>query len=276
MSETSGITPTQYIHHHLSYWTVGHGFWTLDLDTLLFSVILGSILLLAMYLTARRATSGVPGRWQSFVEYILVKIDENVRQIFLFENPLFAPLAITIFIWIWAMNFMDIVPVDLLPRLAQFIGVHAFNADPEQVYLKVVPTNDMNMTFGMSLGIFALTLYYSFSKKGLLGYTKEFIGHPFEAKHPAIKTILVVPNVLMNIVETVSKPLSLSLRLFGNLFAGEILFILIAMLGWWGIPLTLLWMLFHLLVITIQAFVFMMLSVVYISMAHTVHDSHSH
>lgn len=276
-TETTGITPTQYIHHHLSYWTVGHGFWSLNVDTLLFSVGLGGLLLLAMYLVVRRATSGVPGKWQNFIELLLTGIHDNVKQIFLFDNPVIAPLAITIFIWIWAMNFMDIVPVDLLPRFAQFIGVHVFGADPEQVYLKVVPTNDMNMTFGLSLGVFLLTLYYSFTKKGVLGYGKEFIGHPFEASHPAVKAVLVVPNVLMNTVETVSKPLSLSLRLFGNLFAGEILFILIAMLPAWGSwSLSLIWMLFHLLVITIQAFVFMMLSVVYLSMAHTTHDSHSH
>jgi len=277
MSETTGITPTQYIHHHLSYWTVGHGFWSLNVDTLLFSVGLGLLLFLAMFFTARRATSGVPGRWQNFVELILNWIHDNVKQIFQFDNPVIPPLAITIFVWIWAMNFMDMLPVDLLPRLAQFIGVHAFSADPEQVYLKVVPTNDMNMTFGLSLGVFLLTLYYSISKKGLLGYGKEFIGHPFEAHHPVARVALVVPNVLMNIVETVSKPLSLSLRLFGNMFAGEILFILIAMLPAWGQwPLSFVWTGFHLLVITIQAFVFMMLSVVYLSMAHTTHDSHAH
>lgn len=271
------ITPAQYIHHHLSYWTVGHGFWSLNVDTLLFSVGLGALLLLGMYLVVRRSTSGVPGKWQNFIELLLTGIHDNVKQVFLFDNPVIAPLAITIFIWIWAMNFMDIVPVDLLPRFAQFIGVHAFSADPEQVYLKVVPTNDMNMTFGLSLGVFLLTLYYSFTKKGVLGYGKEFVSHPFEAKHPAVKGILVIPNVLMNTVETISKPLSLSLRLFGNLFAGEILFILIAMLPAWGSwSLSLVWMLFHLLVITIQAFVFMMLSVVYLSMAHTTHDSHSH
>jgi F-type H+-transporting ATPase subunit a len=246
-------------------------------DTLIFSVGLGLLLFFAMFFTARRATSGVPGRWQNFVELILNWIHDNVKQIFQFDNPVIPPLAITIFIWIWAMNFMDMLPVDLLPRFAQFIGVHAFHADPEQVYLKVVPTNDMNMTFGLSLGVFVLTLYYSFSKKGILGYGKEFIGHPFEAHHPVAKVALVVPNVLMNIVETVSKPLSLSLRLFGNMFAGEILFILIAMLPAWGQwPLSFVWTGFHLLVITIQAFVFMMLSVVYLSMAHTTHDSHAH
>lgn len=276
MSETQAITPSQYIHHHLSYWTVGHGFWALNVDTIIFSVGMGALLLLIMYGVVRGATVGVPGKWQSFLETVLTGIHDNVKQVFLFDNPLIAPLAITIFIWIWAMNFMDIVPVDLLPRVAQFIGMHAFHADPETVYLKVVPTNDMNMTFGLSLGVFLLTQYYSFSKKGILGYGKEFVTHPFEGPNLSVKIVLAPFNIVMNIVETVSKPLSLSLRLFGNLFAGEILFILIAMLPWWGGIFTLGWMLFHLLVITIQAFVFMMLSVVYLSMAHTVHDSHAH
>jgi F-type H+-transporting ATPase subunit a len=277
MSESTGITPTQYIHHHLSYWTVGHGFWSLNVDTLIFSVGIGTLLFFAMFFTARRATSGVPGRWQNFVELILNWIHDNVKQIFQFDNPVIPPLAITIFVWIWAMNFMDMLPVDLLPRFAQFIGVHAFHADPEQVYLKVVPTNDMNMTFGLSLGVFVLTLYYSFSKKGILGYGKEFVTHPFEGPNLPVKIVLAPFNIVMNVVETVSKPLSLSLRLFGNMFAGEILFILIAMLPAWGQwPLSFVWTGFHLLVITIQAFVFMMLSVVYLSMAHTVHDSHAH
>ncbi|HEY1992589.1 MAG TPA: F0F1 ATP synthase subunit A [Gammaproteobacteria bacterium] len=277
MSASTSITPTQYIHHHLSYWQVGHGFWTLDVDTLIFSLGMGVLLLLIMYLVVRGATAGQPGKWQSFLETVLSGIHDNVKQVFLFDNPVIAPLAITIFIWIWAMNFMDIVPVDLFPRIAQFIGVHAFHADAESVYLKVVPTNDMNMTFGLSLGVFVLTLYYSFTKKGILGYAKEFVTHPFEGPNLPVKLVLVLPNMAMNVVETVSKPLSLSLRLFGNMFAGEILFILIAMLPAWGQwPLSFVWTAFHLLVISIQAFVFMMLSVVYLSMAHTVHDSHSH
>jgi F-type H+-transporting ATPase subunit a len=276
MSETQTITPEQYIHHHLSYWTVGQGFWSLNLDTLLFSVGIGTILFFTLFFIARRATSGVPGKWQSLVEFILSWIHDNVKQVFHFENPLIAPLAITLFIWIWAMNFMDMLPVDALPWIAQHIG-SALGRDPETVYLKVVPTNDMNMTFGLSLGVFVLMIYYSFKMKGALGYGKEFLTHPFEGPNLPAKVVLVVPNVLMNIVETVSKPLSLSLRLFGNMFAGEILFILIAMLPWWGQwPLSFVWTAFHLLIITIQSFVFMMLSVVYLSMAHTVHDSHAH
>lgn len=276
MSESTAITPEQYIHHHLSYWTVGEGFWSLNVDTLLFSLGLGTLLFFGMYFTVRRATAGVPGKWQNFVEFVLGWIHDNVKQVFHFENPLIAPLAVTLFIWIWTMNFMDMLPVDLLPWIAQHIGA-AMGKDPEQVYLKVVPTNDMNMTFGLSLGVFVLMIYYSFKMKGALGYGKEFLTHPFEGPNLPVKIVLAPFNVVMNIVETVSKPLSLSLRLFGNLFAGEILFILIAMLPWWGQwPLSFVWTGFHLLVITIQSFVFMMLSVVYLGMAHTVHDSHSH
>ena len=274
MSESTGITPTEYIHHHLSYWTVGHGFWSLDVDTLLISVGLGALFFISFWLAARRATAGVPGKWQNFVELALTTINNQVKQIFHYENPVIAPLAMTLFIWVWLMNFMDMLPVDALPWIAQHIGA-AFGADPEHVYLKVVPTNDMNMTFGMSLTIFFLTLYYSFKAKGAVGYAKEFVTHPFEGPNLPVKLVLAPFNLLMNIVETLAKPLSLSLRLFGNMFAGEILFILIALLPWWGQwPLSFAWTAFHLLVITIQAFVFMMLSVVYLSMAHTTHESH--
>ena len=169
------------------------------------------------------------GKWQSFVEYVLVCIHDNVKQVFMFDNPLIAPLAITIFLWIWVMNFMDIVPVDLLPRLAQFIGVHAFNADPERVFLKVGPTNDMNMTFGLSLGVFLLTLYYSFTRRA--SSVRQGVRHPsLRRAEPASEDSISAREYADEYVETVSKPLSLSLRLFGNLFAGEILFILIAML----------------------------------------------
>lgn len=274
MSEQSGITPTQYIHHHLSYWTVGHGFWTLDVDTLLFSVAMGALFFVSFWLAARNATAGVPGRWQNFVELALTIINGQVKQIFHYKNDLIAPLAVTLFVWIWLMNFMDMLPVDALPWVAQHIGM-LFGADPEQVYLKVVPTNDMNMTFGMSLTVFLLTIYYSVKIKGPIGYGKEFLTHPFEAHNIIVKVVLAPFNFVMNVVETLAKPLSLSLRLFGNMFAGEILFILIAMLPWWGgWILSFIWTSFHLLIITIQAFVFMMLSVVYLSMAHADHDSH--
>jgi F-type H+-transporting ATPase subunit a len=274
MSQSTPITADEYIHHHLTYWTVGHGFWSLDLDTLLVSVSLGFLFFFSFWLIARRATSGVPGRWQNFIEMVVGFVDTQVKETFHGRNKLIAPLALTIFAWVWLMNFMDMIPVDLLPRIAQWIGM-AGGADPEHVYLKVVPTNDLNMTFAMSLTVFMLTLFFSVKVKGPLGYAKELLTHPFAARNIFAKLLLVLPNLLLNVVETLAKPVSLSLRLFGNMFAGEILFILIALMPWWAQwPLSFAWTGFHLLIITIQAFLFMMLTVVYLSMAHESHDSH--
>jgi len=260
-TESQGITVDQYIHHHLTYWTVGEGFWAVNVDTLLFSFGLGALFVITFILTARRATSGVPGKWQAFVEIVVEKLHDQVKSVFVYDNPMIAPMAITIFVWVWLMNFMDMLPVDALPWVAQHIGAAA-GKDPEQVYLKIVPTNDLNMTFGMSLTIFLMTMYYSVVK-GPFRYAKFLFSHPFEAHHWLAKILLALPNLLMNLVETFAKPLSLSLRLFGNLFAGEILYVLIAVLPWWvQWPLSFGWTVFHLIVITVQAFVFMMLSVV--------------
>lgn len=274
-NEGQGVTLDQYIHHHLTYWTVGHGFWAVNVDTLLFSFGLGALFLITFIVTAHRATSGVPGKWQTFVELVVEGLHNQVKSVFAYDNPMIAPMAITIFIWVWLMNFMDMLPVDALPWIAQHIG-EAAGKDPEQVYLKVVPTNDLNLTFGMSLTIFLMTMYYSVAK-GPFRYIKFLFSHPFEAHGWMGKALVALPNLLMNIVETFAKPLSLSLRLFGNLFAGEILYVLIAVLPWWinwlpGFG----WTIFHLIVITVQAFVFMMLSVVYINMAHQIHDANSH
>ncbi len=183
MTETSGLTPTEYIHHHLTYWQVGHGFWTINVDTLLVSLVLGFLFFFTFLIAARRASAGVPGRWQNFVEMLVSFVDSQVKDTFHGRNALVAPLGLTIFVWVWLMNFMDMVPVDLLPRGAQLIGA-AFGANPEHVYLKVVPTNDLNMTFGMSLSVFLLTLFYSFKVKGVGGYVKELLTHPFAAKNP--------------------------------------------------------------------------------------------
>lgn len=274
-TEAQGVTVDQYIHHHLTYWTVGEGFWAVNVDTLLFSFGLGLVFLITFILTARRATSGVPGKWQAFIEILVEGIDNQVKSVFNYDNPMIGPMAITIFVWVWLMNFMDMLPVDALPWVAQHIGAAA-GKDPEQVYLKIVPTNDLNVTFGMSLTVFLMTMYYSVVK-GPLRYGKFLFSHPFEAHNWIAKILLAAPNLLMNIVETFAKPLSLSLRLFGNLFAGEILYVLIAVLPWWiQWPLSFGWTVFHLIVITVQAFVFMMLSVVYLNMAHEIHDAHSH
>jgi F-type H+-transporting ATPase subunit a len=268
MSQESALTPNEYIHHHLTYWTVGHGFWSLDLDTLLVSVGLGFLFFFSFWMAARKATSGVPGRWQNFVEMVVSFVDNQVKETFHGRSKLVAPLALTIFAWVWLMNFMDMIPVDLLPRIAQLIGL-AGGANPEHVYLKVVPTNDLNMTFAMSISVFLLMIFYSIKVKGGKGYLKEILFHPFN------HWVFIPVNVLLRLVEDLAKPVSLSLRLFGNMYAGELLFILIALLPWWAQwPLSFAWTVFHLLIITIQAFIFMMLTVVYMSMAHESHDSH--
>lgn len=268
MNQTSAITPNEYIYHHLTYWTVGHGFWSLDVDTLLISLVCGFIFFFSFWLAARKATSGVPGRWQNIVEYMVSFVDTQVKETFHGRNKLIGPMALTIFVWVWLMNFMDMLPVDLLPRLAGWLGM-SFGANPEHVYLKVVPTNDLNLTFAMSLTVFALMIFFNFKVKGVGGYAKEILFHPFN------HWTLMPANVLLRIVEDVAKPVSLSLRLFGNMFAGELLFILIALLPaliqW---PLSFVWTVFHLLIITIQAFLFMMLTIVYLSMAHESHVSH--
>jgi F-type H+-transporting ATPase subunit a len=211
-----------------------------------------------MWLTARKATSGVPGRMQNFIEIVVTMVDAQVKDTFHGKSELITPLAITIFVWIFAMNAMDVIPVDALPFLADKFGVE---------HLKIVPSTDLNATFAMSLSVFFLIYFYSFKIKGFGGFTKEILFSPF-GKFP----LLIPVNILFRIVEDIAKPISLALRLFGNMYAGEMVFILIALLPWYlqwtlGAP----WAIFHLLIITLQAFVFMMLTIVYLSMAHESH-----
>ena len=253
-----GQTTTEYIQHHLTNLHVGEGFWALHLDTLLVSAVLGLIVFGTMWLVTRKATAGVPGGMQNFVEMVVGMVDSQVKDTFHGKNDLIAPLALTIFVWIFAMNAMDVIPEDLLPMLAGMVGVN---------YLKVVPTTDLNATFAMSLSVFFLIYFYSFKVKGFGGFSKEILFSPF-GKFP----LLIPVNILFRIVEDIAKPISLALRLFGNMYAGEMVFILIALLPWYlqwmlGAP----WAIFHLLIITLQAFVFMMLTIVYLSMAHESH-----
>lgn len=269
MAAEHSLTPTEYIHHHLQYWTVGEGFWTLHLDSLLMSFLLGFIFIFTFWLAARRANAGVPGKWQSMVEMAVTFVDGQVKETFHGNNKLIAPLALTIFVWVWLMCFIDMIPVDLIPRIAGLVGVYVFGVEPGHVYFRAVPTTDLNMTFALSITVFLMMIYYSFKIKGGLGFAREIMFHPFN--HWAFIPV----NILLWFVETLAKPISLSLRLFGNLYAGEMLFILIALLPWWTQwPLSFAWTGFHLLVITIQAFIFMMLTIVYLSMAHEKHDSH--
>ncbi len=254
----AGQTTTEYIQHHLTNLTVGQGFWTVHLDTLVVSALLGLIVFGTMWLATRKATAGVPSGMQNFVEMVVTMVDTQVKDTFHGKSDFIAPFALTIFVWIFAMNAMDLIPVDLLPMLAGMVGIH---------YLKVVPTTDINTTFAMSISVFILIYFYSLKVKGFKGFSKEVLFSPF-GKFP----LLVPVNILFRIVEDIAKPISLALRLFGNMYAGEMVFILIALLPWYlqwmlGAP----WAIFHILIITLQAFVFMMLSIVYLSMAHESH-----
>jgi F-type H+-transporting ATPase subunit a len=235
---------------------VGEGFWTFHLDTLFFSACLGILFLWLFRTAAKFATSDVPGGLQNFAEIMVEFVDTQVKDSFHGRNPVIAPLALTIFVWVFLWNFMDLVPVDLLPSIAALFGIH---------YLKVVPSTDVNATFALSLSVMALVYYYSLKVKGVGGFAKEILYHPFGKWFMPF-------NLLLRIVEDLAKPISLALRLFGNLYAGELIFILIALLPWYlqfllGWP----WAVFHILIITLQAFIFMVLTIVYLSMAHEDH-----
>ncbi|BBL72877.1 F0F1 ATP synthase subunit A [Methylogaea oryzae] len=248
---------TAYIVHHLTPLSSGEGFWTLHFDTLFFSLFLGLVFLMAFRMAAIKATTGVPGGLQNFAEMLVEFVDTQVKDSFHGRNPLIAPLALSIFCWIWLMNFMDLLPVDLLPSLGKWMGLS---------YLRVVPSTDLNATFGMSLSVFALIIFYNLKVKGVFHFGKELLFHPFDH-------IALVPfNILLNVVEYIAKPVSLALRLFGNMYAGELIFILIALLPCYIQPvLSFPWAVFHILIITLQAFIFMVLTIVYLSMAHEEH-----
>lgn len=272
-SDTSGggQSTVEYIQHHLTNLCVGEGcdtggFWSWHIDTLFFSILLGALIVLVGHRLTRNMETGVPSGFQNFVESILDFVAGQVKDTFPGHNPIIAPLALTIFVWVWLMNFMDLIPVDLLPVIASFAGIP---------YLKVVPTTDLSTTMAMSLTVFGLILYYSIKIKGPVGYFKMFLFHPFGK-------FFIPVNIVMTAIEELAKPLSLGLRLFGNLFAGELVFLLIALIGgtlavgfaalFWlplQVVLDLGWLIFHLLVITLQAFIFMVLSIVYLGMAHT-------
>lgn len=258
MTEAQPVTQSEYINHHLTNLTYQFGeggFWTLHLDTLIVSWVLGLFFLLTFRFAAKRATAGVPGGLQNFVEVLYEFVDKQVKDTFHGKNDYLAPLALTIFVWVFLMNLMDLVPVDLLPRLVGFAGVH---------HLKAVPTTDPNLTLGMSITVFLMTIYYSIKVKGF-GLLKEMFTSPFGPW-------LFPFNLLLRLVDELAKPISLGLRLFGNLYAGELIFILIALLPWFAQwPLGWTWAVFHILVITLQAFIFMMLTIVYISQAHEAH-----
>lgn len=274
-SESGPGSMTEYIKHHLVHWhaQVGDGaFWTLNLDSIFFKLALASLFVWVFLKVARRATAGVPGKLQCVIEMIVEAVNGLVTETFQGRSRFVAPLAITIFCLVFLMNFMDIVPVDLLPAAAAAGGLH---------YLRVVPTADLNTTLGMAIGVFLLIQYYGIKHKGIGLFFAEMLTAPFHATGPVGKVLLAAPNLLLRLIEEAVRPVSLSLRLFGNMYAGELIFILIAAMTlgasllsgitWLMIPLQLLsgfvWTAFHVLVITLQAFIFMMLTIVYLSMA---------
>lgn len=287
------ITPSEYIQHHIqnltlgqlpegyvrvdaeghahtlseSTWTLAHsaaeakdmGFWAFHLDTLGWSIFLGLVFCFLFKKAGTKAAQGKPSKFVTAIEMIVGFVDQSVKETFHGRNPLIAPLALTIFMWILLMNSMDWVPIDWLPTLAALIS-----GNPH-FYFKVLPTADPNATFAMSITVFFLIIYYSIKVKGIGGFLAELCFQPFNSKW------FIPVNVVLETLQLIAKPISLALRLFGNLYAGELLFILIAMLGLWQLPAHFVWAAFHLLVIPLQAFVFMMLTIVYLSMAHEEH-----
>ena len=267
---------SEYIKHHLQNLTYGQhpdgswgiaetsqqasdmGFMAIHLDTMGFSIGLGVLFLWLFRMAAKKASTETPTGLQNFVEMMVEFVDNSVKESFHGKSKVIAPLALTIFVWIFLMNLMDLIPVDFIPKLAHDV----FGLS----YFKIVPTTDINAALGMSLSVFFLIIFYSISIKGIGGFTKELTLQPFN-------TPIMIPfNFVLEMVGLLAKPVSLALRLFGNLYAGELIFILIAVLPWfaqWALSVP--WAIFHILVITLQAFIFMMLTIVYLSMAHEEH-----
>jgi len=265
-AHSGGGTAVEYIQHHITNLSVGEGFWSLNIDTLFF----GMGIALLMGFVAKKVGDNLsmekPSSLQNVIEVVLEFVDNQVKDSFNAHNPLIGPLAFTVFVWIFLMNAMDLIPVDILPAMAASIGIP---------YLKVVPTTDLSATFGLSFSVFALIMYYNFTVKGPVGFVKMFLFHPFAANNIIAKIILMPINVMMTSIEELAKPISMGLRLFGNMFAGELIFILIAILPFWiqWLPGGM-WAIFHIVVITLQAFIFMLLTIVYLSIAHQSIDDH--
>ncbi len=276
-------TGSEYIKHHLTnltfgkdptdgVWKFAHtaqeaqdmGFYAIHVDSMGWAIGLGIIFIMLFSMVARKASTGIPGGLQNAVEIIIEFIDSNVKDTFSHKNKLIAPMALTAFVWILLMNLMDLVPVDWVPQLFHLSGVE---------YMKIVPTTDPNVTMGMSLSVFFLALFFSIKNKGFGGFAGELTLHPFTSKNLLVKLILIPINLFLEGVSLLAKPISHGLRLFGNLYAGEMIFILIALLPLyvqWTLSVP--WAIFHILVIVLQAFIFMVLMVVYMNMAHDTGD----
>jgi F-type H+-transporting ATPase subunit a len=268
------LTPTSYIAHHLTFNTksLGSDFWSINVDTIVTSVVLGVLAFGFLWWVVRGATSGVPSKRQAFVELCIDFVDEQVKGIFTHgdRHAFVAPAALTVFVWVVLMNAMDFIPVDWIAWFTENI-LHQHNWRP-------VPTADVNTTFALALSVWFLMIFFSIKAKGLFGWIHELLCAPFGIKPLWLAPLLVVFNLLFNLVEYISKPLSHSLRLYGNMYAGEIIFILLWIWAATGLAGTVFagvlgagWAIFHILIVLLQAFIFMMLTVVYLAMAHEHH-----
>ncbi len=293
------LTAGQYIKHHLQNMTYGQhadgswglahsaeeasamGFMSINVDTMFWSIFLGVLFLWIFRRAAKNASADTPTGLQNFIEMIIEFIDGSVKSAFNGRNAIVAPMALTIFVWVFLINFMDLIPVDWLPGTFAWIASTFFGADPHHVYFKVVPSTDPNATFGMALAVFMMTMYYSVKIKGVKGFAAELTMHPFSSNNKLLQLVFIPVNFMLEFVALIAKPLSLSLRLYGNMFAGEMIFILIAIMyggGWalgiFGGFLQLGWAIFHILIITLQAYIFMTLTIVYMDLAYQVPDEH--
>ncbi|HEY6484219.1 MAG TPA: F0F1 ATP synthase subunit A [Steroidobacteraceae bacterium] len=277
-------SPTEYIAHHITFLTnqVPHGIFDpgiVNLDSVFFSVLLAVIFGGAFYFAARKATAGVPGKFQNFVECIVEFVDNQVKDAFHAKSKLIAPLSLTIFCWVLCFNLMDVIPIDLLPAAAHGAGFG---------HLKIVPSTDLNVVFGLSITVFLLIIFYSIKMKGLGGFVGGLTLHPFSSKNVLVQALLVPINFVMEFPSFIARPVSLALRLYGNMYAGEMVFALIALLtlsktlpqlaspmSWlWiviQVGLGIAWSLFDVFIALLQAFIFMMLTIVYLSQASEHH-----
>ncbi len=308
---TENLTASSYIQHHLTnltygqlpagtertdgtvlsepLWTFAHssqeagqmGFWALNVDTMGVSILLGAIFYFMFRSVAKTATSGVPGKMQNAVEAIVEFVQENVSSMFPYKNALVAPMALTILVWVFFMNLMDLVAIDLIPEAVKLFAVSVLGADPHNVFFKIVPSTDPNITLAMAVCVFILILYYSIREKGFGGFMSELSLHPFSSKNMMVQALFIPANFALEFVNLIAKPVSLGLRLFGNMYAGEMIFILIALMysggflmGVFGGSLQLVWAMFHVLIISLQAFIFMVLTIVYMSMAYDTGEDH--
>ena len=276
-TEQATDNPVTYIQHHLTNWCVGCDpethrpdnlidFSVFFLDVWLFSALLAGLIMWVAYKVGQNLDADNPSGLQNLLEMLVDFVNNNVRDIFPTKPPaIVGPIGLTIFVWVFLMNTMDLIPVDLLPWIASLIGQHVFGADPHHVYLKVVPTTNLDATFGLSLSVLAIIIYFNIKVRGVGGYIKMYLTQPFG--------VFLMPfNIILTLVEEIAKPLSLALRLFGNMYAGELVFMLIALMPWWiqflpggG------WAIFHILVVSLQAFIFMMLTIVYLALVHADH-----